>query len=381
MALFALLVSAAVASHGAERSAESASQTSFIAAPTPEHPVVWWTPATPPATWPPAKLPVAFTLSLPDPRDLKSDALAELDVALRSWGHVGCTAWRGVIAGRALVTGANDGVNAIIWHDDVWPSDLPPGVAAQTVVHTDATGNVVDTDIHLNGVDFKWSLDGAVGTNDARSILTHELGHALGLGHSSDSRATMYAGYPGGISWRSLEQDDKDGICALYPGTGSSGCDVGAACPGGFVCVAGACERTGTQGEVCSPCVREADACAGAGDDARCIDIGSGETAGRVCGRACAQNADCGNGFHCAPTTTSGDRQCISDDACASGPDRCSIDGDCVVGVCRSGACVEKTPMIVDAGVEASPDAGMTPLTSHGGCAVAPGASLRTRVD
>lgn len=334
--------------------------------------VGFWTPATPPATWPSAKLPIAFTLALPEPRDLNGEALAELDVALRSWGRVGCTAWRGVVAGRAAVTGANDGVNAIIWHDDVWPAALVRGAAAQTVVSTDASGRVVDTDIHLNGVDFKWSLDGANGTNDARSILTHELGHALGLGHSTDPSATMSAAYPGRISWRSLEQDDKDGVCALYPGTGQAGCDVGATCPGGFVCVAGVCERTGAQGEVCSPCVRETGACAGAGDDARCIDIGTGEAAGRVCGRGCAIDAECGNGFHCAATTTSGDRQCISNDGCASGPDRCRADGDCTVGVCRTGACVGKTDPIVDSGIDAASDAGREPVTSHGGCSVTP---------
>jgi len=46
---------------------------------------------------------------------------------------------------------------------------------------------------------------------------THEFGHWLQLGHSSVSGATMEQGtYKGDISWETLEQDDIDGINAIY---------------------------------------------------------------------------------------------------------------------------------------------------------------------
>jgi hypothetical protein len=166
------------------------------------------------------------------------------------------------------------------------------------------------------------------------------MGHALGLGHSADARATMHASHPPGLAWRSLEKDDEDGVCALYPGTGAARCDTGEPCPAGFVCVARACERRGTRGEVCAPCARAPGACEGAGDDARCNDLPTG---GRVCGRACATDADCGPRFTCAAQTAAGDLQCVPTDGCASGPDPCARDVDCADtqgASCKGGACV-----------------------------------------
>jgi hypothetical protein len=53
---------------------------------------------------------------------------------------------------------------------------------------------------------------------DLQAIVTHEAGHFLGLGHSQDTTATMYARYsPGDLNYRSLTKDDQAGICAIYP--------------------------------------------------------------------------------------------------------------------------------------------------------------------
>lgn len=301
-------------------------------------------------TWATNALPVQFRVGLPRSRDVGADEDAELDVALRAWPGVSCTAWRAKIGAPTNAPPGDDGINAVYFDDATWPSTLPPGVIATTVIHTDSFGRYHDADIHLNGAQYTFSLDGRAGTKDLRSILTHELGHALGLGHSSELRATMYASNAGGVAWRSLEKDDQDGVCALYAGAGLiAGCDA-RACPTGFKCVATSCERIGEMSNVCSPCMRVVGACDGAGDDARCIDIAGG----RVCGRACVQDVDCGSGFHCKPTTLAGDTQCVSDNACKNGPDTCAKDTDCVFGTCANGACVGPGDL-ADAGT--SPDA------------------------
>lgn len=295
-------------------------------------------PNIPAGTWPASALPVPFVLALPRSRDVGAEAAAELDVALRAWPRAACTSWRARYDGERAAVAADDGVNVVLFHDDAWPAQLVPGAVAQTVIHTDATGHYRDADIHVNGADFRFSLDGAPGTLDLRSILTHELGHALGLGHSDNPRATMFA-TGSGLRWRSLEKDDIDGVCSLYPGTGTSGCE-GAPCPAPFLCVASSCQRPRDLRDVCSPCERVPDACEAAGDDARCVDIGEGATAGRVCGRACATDAECGSAFHCIATTAAGDRQCVSDVGCRNGASPCAIDADCKDARCRGGACV-----------------------------------------
>lgn len=57
-----------------------------------------------------------------------------------------------------------------------------------------------------------WRLDG--NSYDYRTIVGHELGHGLGLYHSSDSYAVMYTNY-NGKKW-SLEPDDVYGIQSIY---------------------------------------------------------------------------------------------------------------------------------------------------------------------
>lgn len=47
-------------------------------------------------------------------------------------------------------------------------------------------------------------------------VAAHELGHSLGLDHSSDDQAIMYAAYMGAKDYLTLPPDDKLGIKALY---------------------------------------------------------------------------------------------------------------------------------------------------------------------
>ncbi|HSB10862.1 MAG TPA: putative Ig domain-containing protein [Blastocatellia bacterium] len=55
---------------------------------------------------------------------------------------------------------------------------------------------------------------------DVQEITTHEMGHALGLSHSGDPDATMfaYAHFDGRCA--SIRQDDSNGITFIYPGSG-----------------------------------------------------------------------------------------------------------------------------------------------------------------
>jgi hypothetical protein len=54
----------------------------------------------------------------------------------------------------------------------------------------------------------------------AQTVYPHELGHAVGLGHSSDASAVMYAYYGGARC--ALTQDDINGILSLYSTGGAA---------------------------------------------------------------------------------------------------------------------------------------------------------------
>jgi hypothetical protein len=237
------------------------------------------------------------------------------------------------------------------------------------VVHVDAQGHIYDADVYINGATHVFSRDGRPGTVDFRSIATHEIGHVLGLGESAAPRATMYTSYAPGVAWRSLEQDDEDGVCTLYPGTGDLlGCEA-SACPNSFTCVARECEELGDQRMLCSPCnTNDLAGCEGSGDTARCVQY----DAGFACGRSCKTNDDCGAGFACLATTQAGDFQCVAGDGCSSAANPCQNVAQCNDpfdgGWICSSACMGALPKIPDAGADASPpDAGIIP-TPTGGC-------------
>jgi hypothetical protein len=95
------------------------------------------------------------------------------------------------------------------------------GSAIATTYSWYSGSNLIDTDIVFwdGAYRFFSGTSGCSGGLYIEDIATHEFGHALGLGHSDDTSATMYYS----TSYcsqgpRSLAPDDIAGIEAIYPG-------------------------------------------------------------------------------------------------------------------------------------------------------------------
>jgi len=110
--------------------------------------------------------------------------------------------------------------NVITFHDSEWPykNTGAETLALTTVFFNPDTGEIYDANIELNSYDANF----VIGTkqadsehDDLNAVLTHEIGHFLGLSHSSVGDATMYQSYQLGMT--TLEQDDVDAICASLP--------------------------------------------------------------------------------------------------------------------------------------------------------------------
>ncbi|HSE99121.1 MAG TPA: putative Ig domain-containing protein, partial [Blastocatellia bacterium] len=91
----------------------------------------------------------------------------------------------------------------------------------------------------IGGMTFKRLLEADIVFNDGMDcflanssnlaeVMCHELGHAIGLDHSSDSTALMYALAQGRGRDANLGTDDRNGVLAIYPSSGGGGGGGGA---------------------------------------------------------------------------------------------------------------------------------------------------------
>ncbi|KAL6610514.1 hypothetical protein ACP70R_040483 [Stipagrostis hirtigluma subsp. patula] len=97
-------------------------------------------------------------------------------------------------------------------HRDGDPFDGPGGVLAHA-------GGPNDGGLHLDAAEL-WTVDlhaeGAYAAIDLESAATHEIGHVLGLGHSSSAKAVMYPSIGAGERKVELADDDVEGVQLLY---------------------------------------------------------------------------------------------------------------------------------------------------------------------
>jgi hypothetical protein len=120
---------------------------------------------------------------------------------------------------RAEYNEAAGNANVVVFRDHFWPH--PEGthnIALTTVTFDTNTGEIFDADIEVNTEGYDLTVTDVTLDYDLLAVMTHEVGHFLGLAHSEDLDASMFAIYTqGSIDARSLSPDDVAAICAAYP--------------------------------------------------------------------------------------------------------------------------------------------------------------------
>ncbi len=172
---------------------------------------------------------------------------AVIDAAQAAWTDVGSAtivldATIGAATGPSIAGGTCDGRSVIQFNDPAAEISSLASCAGVLAVggfcvsaDTSNVGgttfrHIVEGDITMNA-----GLGGCFGATGMAEVMTHEMGHAIGLGHSSEEagepdaalrEATMF--YLAHIDGRgaSLRADDLDGVTALYPGAGAGSADA-----------------------------------------------------------------------------------------------------------------------------------------------------------
>lgn len=113
-------------------------------------------------------------------------------------------------------TNTNDGINLVMFRN------ASSGSAIATTYTWFSGSRMIDADMVFwdAGFQFFTGSTGCSGGFYIEDVATHEFGHALGLGHSTITTATMYPSISTcSQQARSLDGDDIAGVLALYPAT------------------------------------------------------------------------------------------------------------------------------------------------------------------
>jgi hypothetical protein len=127
------------------------------------------------------------------------------------------------ITGDAGYKSTGPNYNLWVFRETDWPFDNTVderAIAITTTQFDTRTGEIFDSDVELNSYGNNFTTDPYVVDMDLPSVVQHESGHFLGLGHAQTASLTenvMWGSLKAGVTRRIVQPDDIQGICAIYP--------------------------------------------------------------------------------------------------------------------------------------------------------------------
>lgn len=316
--------------------------------------------------WPASEIPVRYLIQSTGSADLPiSDVTAAFDAAFATWQAVPTASLAFQNDGMtALGIDSNDDTNVMLFVETGWTFGAEAAAATSLVIFE----GMQTADIAVNGENWTWAIGPAnpsinQDVLDLQAVMTHEIGHFSGLGHSNRAYDTMFFAWNPWEGQRTLSIDDKLGLTSLYPIVGD---ECTTTCPDGESC------ETFPQGRLCAgepdpvgaPCNYDRVEC-----DGFCLFTAADLSTG-YCSRFCETNADCPLTHHCDAAMSGASMVKVCFDGAQPPPVvECTDDTACPDGqFCDANVCTFECRTNDDCGGDTCSPRGQCLATDGGGC-------------